>query len=207
MMSTYQNIWFCGLAASGKTTILKLLSKGLLNVEFLNDSQEILEFIANDHEELHHSKPTPNTFLLTDSAATYYSVNQILRKIDATPQKKIIELSRGKDREGKVDFSYAYLFSRLSEEVKKNSLFIYISAPLQDRQKRNEQREHFHEKPNAFSSFHCPDEAMKRFFCDDDFFEALKDTAVDVLYIPNIYTLEHLENRVESLFFTDLRLD
>lgn len=204
MFKAYQNIWLCGLAASGKTTLLRFLSNKLKGVEYLNDSLEMVEFIRKDKKEKHHKKPTPNSFILSDSEPVYYSIQQLIKKINKTKNKKIIELSRGKDKEGMVDFSYHYLFSALNKDLKKSSLFIYVYSPFEERLKRNQQRPALNNNTTSFESFHCPQEAMNRFFMEDDFFQAIKKHLVDVLFIPNLYSLKYLQHKVEMLFFNDL---
>jgi len=204
MLKAYQNIWLCGLAASGKTALLRFLSNKLKGVEYLNDSLEIVEFIRKDKEEKHHKKPTPNSFILSDSEPVYYSIQQLIKKIGKNKNKKIIELSRGKDKEGMVDLSYHYLFSSLDDNLKKSSLFIYVYSPFEERLKRNQQRSILHDKISSFESFYCPQEAMNRFFMEDDFFQAINEYCVDVFVIPNLYSLKHLQHKVRGLFFNDL---
>ncbi len=135
MFSSYKNIWFCGLAASGKTTVLRHINKEFKNIEFLNDSVEIIEFIKKDTKQEHHTKPTPDSFVLTDSQPVYFSIEQLLKKVQASKKNKIIELSRGLDTFEIVDFTYKYLFSHLPEDVKKSSLFVYIYSPINERKK------------------------------------------------------------------------
>lgn len=200
MFKTYTNVWFCGLAASGKTTVLRFLNKKLKNIEFLNDSLEIIEFIQKDVEQKHHKKPSPDSFVLTDSQATQYSIHQLVEKASATNKNKIIELSRGLDSQGIVDFSYAYLFSNLSEELKKNSLFIYIYSPIEIRKLRNQNRPKLSKNATVLESFFCPNEAFDRFFLNDDFFQAVQNHPVDHLFIPNIYGIDHLERKINNLF-------
>ena len=200
MLKTYRNIWFCGLAGSGKTTILNLLHNTIKNVEYLNDSFEIVEFVKNDVHQEHHRKPNPNSFVLTDSAATYYSVKQLISKVKASNKTTIIEMSRGVDKENIVDFSYRYLFSQLDESLLQNSLFIYIHTPFANRVERNNLRPLLSGKIDVFTSFRCPDEAMNRFFTNDDFFDALKKTPVNSLIILNNMPLEILKKRIVELF-------
>lgn len=200
MFGTYQNIWFCGLAASGKTSVLKLLSKELQNVEFLSDAQEMLEFVERDTKMEHHDKPTSNSFLLKDSEPVYYAVAQLMKKANASKKRKVIELSRGLDDRGIVDFSYKYLFAQLDDSLIKSSLFVYISAPFEARVLRNQKREALRNNTTIFTSFQCPSEAMKRFFMKDDILEAMQNAPVDILFLPNVYSLKHLEDKVKSLF-------
>ncbi len=189
------------MAASGKTTLLKWLHQNYPEANFLNDSEEIIEFVQQDTEENYHIKPTDNTFLLTDSAAVHHSVERLIEKAAGSEKTNIIELSRGLDQEGIVDFSYEYLFSQLPDEVRKNSLFVYVYSPFAARKQRNSGRPKLNgEKPDAFTSFHCPDEAMERFFQEDDFFEALKNNTVDSLVLSNIYSLEEFYSKIEKAF-------
>lgn len=203
LLNSYTTIWFCGLAASGKTTCLKLLKAQLKNQDlvFLNDSQEIIEFITQDTNQRHHYRPTPDSFILTDSEPVRYSVNQLIAKVSQTSQPKIIELSRGIDKEGIVDFSFASFLSQLPEKVKKNSLFVYLYVPFAQRQARNNKRGKYTSQPqDAFASFYCPEPAMKRFFYKDDFFRAVEAIPVDTLLLSNTFSADHLENRVKTLF-------
>lgn len=201
LFSAYQNVWFCGLAASGKTTVLRLLrQKALPNVEYLNDSLEMVEFIRQDGEQKHHQKPTPESFILTDSEPVYYSVSQLVTKAQTSVKNKIIEISRGFDEQGKIDFSYEYLFSQLPDELKKNSLFVYVYSPLEDRKKRNKQRPLLSEKATVFESFFCPEQAFERFFIRDDFFTAVQKNPVHTLFIPNVYSLEYFTEKIDTLF-------
>lgn len=200
MLSTYQNIWFCGLAASGKTTVLRLIHEKLKDVEFLNDSEEVVEFIKKDLEEKHHTKPTPDSFILKDSEAVYHSVKRLIEKAQVSPSKKVIEISRGHDESGIIDFSYQYLLSSLPENLKKNSLFVYIYAPYEQRKKWNSERPGLSKEVTPFASFFCPEEAFERFFVRDDFWEAVKANPVDVFFIPNIYSLENLKRKTKTIF-------
>jgi len=199
MLKTYSNIWFCGLAGSGKTTVLNLLKDKLTHVEYLNDSFEIVEFVKKDVKQEHHTKPSPNSFVLTDSEATYYSVKRLIAKVKSSSASKIIEISRGVDQKNIVDFSYRYFFSQLDKNLVQNSLFVYIYSPFEDRVKRNNQRPLLRGGPNVFSSFKCPDEAMNRFFTKDDFFDALKETPLNSYILLNIFSLEILKKRILEL--------
>jgi len=201
MFSAYKNIWFCGLAASGKTTLLKLLHQSLGDsVDYCNDSLEMVDFIRQDIEQNHHYKPTPDSFVLKDSEPVDYSVRQLIKKVDQSDRRKVIEISRGLDTEKVVNFSYEYLFSQLPESLQKNSLFVYIYSPLDDRRKRNSQRPALSKAVTVFESFFCPKEAFERFFTQDDFLEALKNYPVNVLFIPNTDSLNSLEEKVKKLF-------
>ncbi len=201
MFKAYKNIWFCGLAASGKTTVLRLLHKHFTDeADFLNDSLEVIEFVNKDIEQNHHTKPTPDSFILTDTEATNYAVQQLIKKADSTEKNTIIELSRGSDTQGVVDFSYNYLFNNLPENLKKNSVFVYVYAPTKDRIERNQQRPALSKDATVFESFFCPQEAFDRFFLSDDFFKAVEDNPVNHLFIPNIYDLEYLQSLVKNLF-------
>ncbi|MBU0978909.1 MAG: hypothetical protein ABIJ03_03065 [Patescibacteria group bacterium] len=201
MLQTYQHIWLCGLAASGKTTLLQWLHKKYPSVNFLNDSQETVEFIRNDTECKHHTKPSLDTFLLIDSVVAHYSVKSLIGKVASSNQINIIELSRGCDQKKVVDFSYSYLFSQLPEEIMRNSLFVYVYSPYASRLKRNSNRSLLPKKKfNVFSSFYCPEEAMERFFQSDDFFEAIKDHPVDSLVLSNIYSLDDYYSKIGQLF-------
>lgn len=203
MFTTYKNIWFCGLAASGKTTVLRMMHKKFPKITYHNDSLEIINFVKNDTKLEHHKKPTPDSFVLTDSAATQYSIQQLIQKCQSSSENKIIELSRGLDSEGIVDFSYRYLFSQLPIELKKNSLFVYLYAPTEKRVERNMARPKLSKDATVFESFYCPEEAFNRFFLQDDFLEAINETPVDFMFIPNVYDLSNLEYKVETLFKHD----
>lgn len=200
MFSSYQNVWFCGLAASGKTTTLKLIHQKLPKIEFLNDSLEMVQFIRADQDQKHHSKPTPDSFILKDSEPVYYSVKKLFEKTSQNSNNKIIELSRGTDKLGQVDFSYQYLFSNLPEKLRQNSLFIYIDAPYEDRKARNQARPSLGKRVTTFESFFCPVEAFDRFFTVDDFWTAVQKYPVNFLYIPNLYSLDLLKTKIENLF-------
>lgn len=201
MFDAYKNIWFCGLAASGKTTVLKLINQSLgKNVEYLNDSLEMVDFIKRDTEQKHHHKPTPDSFVLKDSEPVYYSVAQLIKKAQASEKNKVIEISRGSDTQGVVDFSYQHLFSQLSAETKKTSLFVYIYSPVEERRKRNQQRPPLSKDATVFESFFCPNEAFDRFFVYDDFLQAVDKYPVNVLFIPNVFDLDYLKDKVEKLF-------
>lgn len=200
MISAYQNIWFCGLAASGKTMILRLLSQELTGVEFLNDSLEMVDFIKADREQKHHTKPTEDSFVLKDSEPVKYAVAKLIEKAGQSSSTKIIELSRGFDKQGVVDFSYKYLLSQLTEDLKQNSLFVYVYAPLEERRIRNAARPALSADATVFESFFCPDEAFERFFTRDDFFEAVERSPVDFLFIPNIYSQDYLMSKILKLF-------
>lgn len=199
MFKTYSNIWFCGLAGSGKTTALNLLRDKLIHVEYLNDSFEIVEFVKKDIKQEHHTKPDSNSFVLTDSEATYYSVKQLIAKVKSSKTSKVIEISRGVDQKNIVDFSYHYFFSQLDKPLVQNSLFVYIYSSFEDRMKRNSQRPLLSGNPNVFTSFKCPDEAMNRFFMKDDFFDALKETPINSYIILNNFPLEIFKKRVLEL--------
>lgn len=203
MFSAYKNIWFCGLAASGKTTVLRLINQNIgKKVEYLNDSLEMVEFIKRDVDQKHHRKPTPDSFVLKDSEPVYYSVDQLIQKADKSDKNKVIEISRGFDEQGIVDFSYQHLFSQLPESLKKNSLFVYIYSPVEDRKKRNSQRPPLSKDATVFESFFCPDEAFDRFFVQDDFLQAVDKYPVNVLFIPNTHSLDYLKDKVEKLFLS-----
>ena len=109
-------------------------------------------------------------------------------------------MSRGSDTQGVVDFSYNYLFNNLPENLKKNSVFVYVYAPTKDRIERNQQRPALSKDATVFESFFCPQEAFDRFFLSDDFFKAVEDNPVNHLFIPNIYDLEYLQSLVKNLF-------
>ena len=201
MFSAYKNIWFCGLAASGKTTVLRLVNDSLgKKVDYLNDSLEMVEFIRQDKNQAHHHKPTPESFVLKDSEPVYYSVNQLIKKAQSSSNNKVIEISRGFDEQGIVDFSYQYLFSQFPEDLKKDSLFVYIYSPVEERKKRNKQRPLLSEKATVFESFFCPEEAFNRFFVQDDFLQAVGKYPGNILFIPNTYSLDYLKDKVEKLF-------
>lgn len=201
MFDAYQNIWFCGLAASGKTTVLRLVNQSLgKKVNYLNDSLEMVEFIKRDVEQKHHHKPTPDSFVLKDSEPVYYSVAQLVEKAQLSDKNKVIEISRGFDEQGIVDFSYHHLFSQLSENLKKTSLFVYIYSPVEARRQRNQQRPPLSKDATVFESFFCPNEAFERFFVHDDFLQAVHKYPVNVLFIPNIFDLDYLKDKVEKLF-------
>lgn len=203
MFSAYKNIWFCGLAASGKTTVLKLINQNLGDkVEYLNDSLEMVEFIRKDINQKHHHKPTPDSFILKDSEPVDYSVRELIKKVNQSDQNKVIEISRGFDKEGVVNFSYEYLFYQLPKSLKKNSLFVYIHSPFEDRKERNNQRPALSKDATVFESFFCPEEAFERFFTKDDFLESLKNYPVDVLFIPNTGSLDYLKDKVKKLFLS-----
>lgn len=200
MIRFYQTIWLCGLAASGKTTVLRSLHQLLPEANYFNDSLEILEFINRDTEQQYHSKPTPDSFILSDSQPAYYAVEQLIKKSQSIDGKKVIELSRGLDQEEKIDFSYQYFFSQLPKKVAKDTLVLYINSPLSVRLKRNQQRGSPSKKPTVFESFYCPEAALKRFFTKDDFFAALPTSPVDSLIINNDHSLNHLKTKVKQLF-------
>ncbi|NCN45204.1 MAG: hypothetical protein COU63_04465 [Candidatus Pacebacteria bacterium CG10_big_fil_rev_8_21_14_0_10_36_11] len=204
MFLAYQNIWFCGLAASGKTTVLRLINETLKDkVEFLNDSLEMVEFVRQDTKQEHHTKPTPESFILKDSEPVYYSVKRLIEKASSSDKDKIIEISRGSDEKGIVDFSYQHLFSQLPEDLKKKSIFVYVYSPVEDRRARNKQRPLLSEKATVFESFFCPEEAFERFFVQDDFLQAVSKYPVNILFIPNIYSLDYLKDKIKKLFLTE----
>jgi len=201
MFVAYKNIWFCGLAASGKTTVLRLINQTLgKQVEYLNDSLEMVEFIRQDVEQKHHHKPTADSFVLKDSEPVYYSVEKLIEKATKSDQLKVIEISRGSDEKGIVDFSYQHLFSRLPEELKQQSLFVYVYSPVEKRRERNKQRPPLSKNATVFESFFCPAEAFERFFVQDDFLQAVSKYPVNVLFVPNVYDLAYLKDKVQKLF-------
>lgn len=136
MFVAYKNIWFCGLAASGKTTVLRLINQTLgKKVDYLNDSLEMVEFIKQDVKQEHHHKPTPDSFVLKDSEPVYHSVFKLIEKSQKSDNSKVIEISRGSDDQGIVDFSYQHLFSQLPDKLKQESIFVYVYAPVEKRKK------------------------------------------------------------------------
>ena len=200
MFAAYRNIWLCGLAASGKTTITKMLYNHVSNAKFYNDSLEIIKFINNDTDQKHHHRPTPDSFVLTDSEPVYHSVDKLIDQAQTSSANKVIEISRGHDQKQVVDLSYRHLFSNLTKDLKKNSLFIYIHTPLETRRKRNQKRPSISGNPTVFESCFCPKEAFDRFFLQDDFQQTVNMYPINYLFIPNIYSLKHLKHRVLNLF-------
>ena len=87
LLNSYHHIWFCGLAASGKTTALKTISGLDLGVNFYNDSSEILDFIKLDTQEKFHVKPTPTSFILTSSKPVKYSIEQLIKRFQLILEK------------------------------------------------------------------------------------------------------------------------
>lgn len=200
MFTIYKHIWLCGLPASGKTTVLRLLRNITTEVNFLNDSLEMLEFINNDIDQKHHIKPTPESFIITDSEPPHYSIKKIIEKISQSDKPNLIELSRGIDKLGVIDFSYKYFFSQLPVEIFSESLFVYLSSPFEERVKRNSKRPSPDKKPTVFESFYCPQEAMDRFFSSDDFSIISEINQGDFLIINNIGSEKKLEQKIGNLF-------
>lgn len=203
LLDTYETIWFCGLAASGKTSCLKLIEKFLPkdSVTFFSDSQEIINFVRKDTSFQHHQEPTSGSFILTDSAAVDYSIDQLIQKVSTSGKMNIVELSRGLDKEKIVDFSFAHFFDRFPVSRKCTDLFIYLFASYEQRMAINQGRPPLsHGSPSAFESFQCPQVAFERFFKEDDFSTVVRNNAFEYLFIPNIYSSEHLENRIKHLF-------
>lgn len=200
LLNSYHHIWFCGLAASGKTTALKTISDLDLGVNFYNDSSEILDFIKLDTQEKFHVKPTPTSFILTSSKPVKYSIEQLIKKVSTNSGKNIIELSRGIDLEAVIDFTYKDFFSQLPENIKNESLIVYLHSSFEERISRNNKRSAPSEKHTVFESFHCPQEAMKRFFSKDDFFDEINSVDLDALIIANTKSIDELKKKIISLF-------
>lgn len=204
LLDIYDTIWFCGLAASGKTSCLRFIEKILPKdkVAFFSDSQEIINFVRKDTTFRHHQEPISGSFILTDSAAVDYSIDQLIQKVSTSGKKNIVELSRGLDNEKVVDFSFAHFFDRFPAGRKRTDLFIYLFAPYEQRMVINQGRPPLsHGLPSAFESFQCPQVAFERFFKEDDFSTAVRNNTFEYLFIPNIYSSEHLGNRIKHLFW------
>jgi hypothetical protein len=203
IFKAYNYLWFCGLASSGKTLALSDLKKKMSEVDFLSDSIEILDYIEKDSFQKHHIKTNNGGFIVTDSSPFIYSVKTIISKL-YTKNRAIIEISRGIDYDNIVDLSYSNFFELMPREIKKKSLVIYIQTDIKKRFYRNNKRKNLDDFKNSDSdlkSFHCPAEAMKRFFSKDDFFNMIKkEEEIDFIILNNNNSKELYLKKIRRFF-------
>ena len=202
-LSAYRYVWVCGLAASGKTTLLRELRTALAqsNVEFLSDSEEIVNFVSGDTSKAHHRSLGDTGFIVTDSEPFYYAVNSLLTKA-ATKSTAIIELSRGLDQMGVVDLSYRQFFEAMPPEIRDTSLIVYLLADRDTRFTRNSQRPLLCEEGASLPSFRCPEEPLQQFFSEDDFFSAVPGAGVDFVVVNNNGSPKSMIQKVVELILS-----
>ena len=163
-------IWVMGLSGAGKTFILEHL-KGELQkrgtVGVFSDGDQLLREVRNDTRQEYHIK-NEEGFLVTNTALDDLVYRELVVRAEAfTGDFFLIEVTRGKDLEGKRDLSFSRLFRSIPEYLLSNSVFIYVHCPYEERIRRNQLRTGNASLDGNYRKVNPV--ALKRFFQEDDF--------------------------------------
>lgn len=192
-------IWICGLAGSGKTTLINFLKKtyGEKGI-FLNDTEEILFLNGKDKNHKHHTHPDNHSFLLISNLHFDLSIKRLVEKAKKVDVSRpcFIEIGRGIDREGRFDISFKRALEFIPQEILKKSIFLRLELNWGKRLSRNKQRKLQPEEGMVY----CPEGAMGRFFKGDDFDSVIKGNEnLEVWVIKNDKNKKALEEKTKRL--------
>lgn len=191
-------IWVAGLPASGKSTFISFLQplfKKTGKVSVMGDFWVYRKLVEEDVGQRYHRKFGKGVFLITDSFIPDQAVKQTTAKALQIRGLKLIEIGRGQDVQGKVDVTFKRMISLLPDSVLARSAFIYLRAPFDLRNERNEKRtigqKIVKRKVNPA--------AMARLFRKDDFQASRKLLSQPVFVVDNSSSLLRLRFRAWRL--------
>lgn len=135
--------WVMGLSGAGKTFVVEHLARTLRQqwtVSVLSDRSFLFAEVIADYEQLHHVE-AEGEWIITDSAIHDVASDKLLAAVQASTEDCIlIELGRGIDRRGVVNFGYGRFLPKVPVDVLNNSVFFYLACPYEERARRNLQR-------------------------------------------------------------------
>lgn len=167
-------IWIAGTIASGKTTLRQQLEKELSplgQIGVFTDGKYILEEVARDTEfKYHRVNPETGGFIVTNSAIDFGMRRRLIKDLhDFKGNFCLIELTIGTDRQGVRDMTFKSLIDLIDPDILKQSFFVYLQCPYEERILRNEQRSAI----NSSGDYRKVNPAaLERFGFTDDFLDA-----------------------------------
>lgn len=134
-------IWVVGMSGAGKTFVLGRMASTLrqqTTVLTFNDWDFIYAEVLADTEQLYHRTMPDGMLLLTNSHIFEVAIDKLVATLPTcTSNYVLIELGRGTDKHGLVNYGYSQFFPKVSSQVMRNSVFLYLVCPFEERVRRN----------------------------------------------------------------------
>lgn len=191
-------VWVFGPSASGKSTLLTVVSevfkKRKKRILVLRDLEQLIELMRDDTTQQHHEKRPNGDFRITSSTLYDQSIIQlcqIIKKSYHLYDLIIVEVTCGLSKDRRVDLSIARRLRFISGDIAQLSTYLYIKNTLPRRTSFNRSRT---------GLLRVPDDVFTLYYKTDDFDQVARKTPLMFHILNNSGSLDDFTHSVQQWF-------